>query len=73
MVVVEHKLKKQVLNQIKPEAEKAIKELNAYTHVSKTQSRRTIEFFADEKYYQFLKNIVQTYSKIVSEGDEQEP
>ncbi len=73
MVVVEHKSKKQALAQLKPKAEKAIKELNAYTHISKAPSRRTIEFFADEKYYQFLKDKIQTYSKIFSEGDEQEP
>lgn len=73
MVVVEHKIKKQALDKLKPEAKKAIEELNKYTHFSKSPSLKTVEFFADEKYYQFLKNNVQTYSKIVSEGDEQEP
>lgn len=72
-VIVEHKLKKQALDQLKPEAKKALEELKKYTHVSKSPSRKTVEYFADEKYYQFLKNNVQTYSKIVSEGDEQEP
>ena len=73
MVLVEHKLKKQALVKLKPEAKKAIDELNKYTHFSESPSHKTVEFFADEKYYQFLKNKVQTYSKIVSEGDEQEP
>ena len=72
-VIVEHKLKKITLDQLKPEAKKALEELKKYTHVSQTPSRKTVEYFADEKYYQFLKNNVQTYSKIVSEGDEQEP
>ena len=72
LVAAEHKAKKHNLKQMYPQAKRTIEEINKYTHIAKTPSRRTVEFMADENYYQFLENNVQAFSDIVLEDDEKE-
>ncbi len=72
MVAIEHRSKKHILEQMYPQAKRTIEEINKYTHIAKTPSRRTVEFMADENYYQFLENNVQSFSDIVLEDGEQE-
>ena len=72
LVAIEHKSKKYILEQMYSQAKKAIEEINKYTHISKTPSRRTVEFMADENYYKFIENNVQAFSNNVSRDDEHE-
>lgn len=72
LVFNEHKAKKHILKQMHPQAKTAIEEIDKYTHVARTPSRRTVEFMANENYYQFLENSIKSFSNIVLEDDEQE-
>ncbi len=64
MVANEHKCKIHYLKQMYPQAKRALEEMSKYTHVTKTASRKSVEFTADENYYQFLEKSAQANSLI---------
>lgn len=72
MVYNEHKSKKNVLEQMYPQAKIAIEEIDKYTHVTEVPSRRTVEFMANENYYLFLENSAKLFYNTVMRDDEQE-
>ena len=57
---------------MQPSTRIAIEQLDKYTHVSKTQSRRTAEFMFDEDYYEFLESNLKSLSDVVIENEVQE-
>lgn len=72
LVVTEHKSKKHLLKHMQSSTRIAIEKIDKYTHVSKTQSRRSAEFMFDEDYYQFLEGNLKSLSDVVIENDGQE-
>ncbi len=72
LVSNEHKSKKHVLEQMYPQAKIAIERIDAYTHVAEVPSRRTVEFMANENYYQFLENSAKLFYNAVLRDEGQE-